>query len=434
MKLPTSTEAEEAVIAACLTDPDVFAEVSAVLSASDISDHGLRMVYDAMVSLSRSDAPIDVISVTDELSKTDAINMVGGIGYVLNIRSLVESTANVMHHARIVRSKAELRGMIAAYNDGAMMASQESATADEIRSKVDEMINDQVSTASSIKSIRDSSDELMEYYRAIMANEDQADVIKTHLPDLDRGLGVGGVGLGEVMVIAAPTSCGKSALALNIALRACKYDNVPTAIVSLEMPQRQIANRMVQTISGVNIRKVRDGLASSIDMAKIEDATNELSAMNLVTTHVVKGPEDLASQVKSMVRRYGIKLLVIDYLQLVPYEGSSKAEGISKISHRIKQLALECNIAVLLLAQVNREGAKREHITLHDLKDSGDIENDADIVLLMWPEGGDVNKAKQNSPMGPYISLDYCIAKNREGERGILGRFFFYAQMGRFKQ
>ena len=133
------------------------------------------------------------------------------------------------------------------------------------------------------------------------------------------------------------------------------------------------------------------------------------------------------------VQKNGVKLVIIDYLQLIPFSSKmGKAEGIASISHKIKQMALDLNIAVILLAQVNREGAKRGPLELYDLKDSGDIENDADVVLLMYPSKGSVEESKDTDHKGAFTSLNYKLAKNREGERGIGCFFKFYHCTGRF--
>jgi replicative DNA helicase len=136
-----------------------------------------------------------------------------------------------------------------------------------------------------------------------------------------------------------------------------------------------------------------------------------------------------------MVRSDGIKLLVVDYLQLIPFGTGrmSKNDAIANISHKIKQLALELDIAVLLLCQVGREGAKRDGgLMLYDLKDSGDIENDADVVLLLWPAEGDIDQSKKIDTYGPYIDMKYNVAKNREGQRDVKGHFQFRNHVGRF--
>ena len=193
---------------------------------------------------------------------------------------------------------------------------------------------------------------------------------------------------------------------------------------------------MTQALAGANLKQIQDKIMHEDKLARVNKALDTISEMPLYTIHTVKNPNDLASKARNLVRKYGIKLIVIDYLQLVPWssKAGSKTEGIADISHKIKQIALELNVSILLLSQVNRDGAKRETgLSIYDLKDSGDIENDADIVLLLWPKNGDIEGAKNHDDKGPYTELQYNIAKNREGERGIGGYLKFYHCLGRFK-
>lgn len=170
-------------------------------------------------------------------------------------------------------------------------------------------------------------------------------------------------------------------------------------------------------------------------MKRVEDANTRLSTeIPIFTSHSVRSADDLVSQTRQFVQKNGVKLVIVDYLQLIPFSSKmGKAEGIASISHKIKQMALDLNIAVILLAQVNREGAKRGPLELYDLKDSGDIENDADVVLLMYPSKGSVEESKDTYHKGAYTNLSYKLAKNREGERGIGCFFKFYHCTGRFE-
>jgi replicative DNA helicase len=260
-------------------------------------------------------------------------------------------------------------------------------------------------------------------------------VVRTNVGRLDLFLGNGGIAAGEVLTLAAPTSCGKSAFALYVALKAMIEQKVTVGYFSFEMPQKQIMKRMIQSISGVNVRNIQDGTADSSQADRFLKAASQAESLPLFTSHSVKSIEDLVGQARYLVRKKGAKLVVIDYLQLIGFNSKSmsKCEGIAHISHRIKQMALDLNVSVLLLAQVNREGAKRESgLSLYDLKDSGDIENDADAVLLMWPEKGDVESSKSKDDRGSYTSLFCKIAKNREGERDVLDSVKFYHCTGRF--
>jgi replicative DNA helicase len=300
---------------------------------------------------------------------------------------------------------------------------------------VDEGLSNLRAAESGVERISSSVEVLSKEFEEMQAGTFVRDVVRTHIPHLDEKLGAGGIGAGEVCIIAAPTSCGKSAVAINIALRAAKIESIPAAIFSFEMPQKQIARRMVQTMSGVNLRQIEENVATPAKVKAVNESSALLSKLPIFTSHSVKGADDLRSQIRLMVKNHGVKLVVIDYLQLIPYgKNVGKTEGISSISHKIKQIAVELEIGVLLLAQVNREGAKRESgLSLYDLKDSGDIENDADAVILMWPENGDVENAKKVDQHGPHTELQYSVAKNREGERDVRGIFKLYHCVGIIK-
>ena len=173
-----------------------------------------------------------------------------------------------------------------------------------------------------------------------------ADKFPTGITHLDEKLAEGGIGRGEVMVISAPTSCGKSALALFIALKAIHNDSIPTLIFSLEMPRKQIIKRMAQALSGANLKQIQEQVISDSNMEKVNDSLDKLSDIPLHTVHSVKSPDDLASKARYLVRKHGVKFIIIDYLQLIPWSknANSKAEGIADISHKIKQIALELNV------------------------------------------------------------------------------------------
>jgi replicative DNA helicase len=322
-----------------------------------------------------------------------------------------------------------------AYKLAAERSASEQMDSAEIQGQIDSELSLVNGSESGVEKISNSVELLKEEFKQMQEGTYVKDVVRTHIPHLDDKLGMGGIGAGEVCIIAAPTSCGKSAVAINIALRASKIDSVPCAIFSFEMPQKQIARRMIQTLSGVNLRQIEENVATPAKVKSVHAANELLAGLPIFTVHAVKGADDLRSQIRLLVRTQGVKLVVIDYLQLIPFgKNVGKTEGISSISHKIKQIAVELEIGILLLAQVNREGAKRESgLSLYDLKDSGDIENDADAVILMWPEGGDVESAKKVGPEGPFTELQYSVAKNREGERDVRGIFKLYHCVGIIK-
>ena len=433
---PHSVDAERKLIASCLFpgDSSVYDTVRPLVEAEDFYVLRFRLLYEAIGELSQLSHPIDIVSISEHLKSVGGLDKAGGIPGVMSLADgevYTESTAKF--YAKVVAEKSRLREIMKSCRIAVESVETEALTYDEIRSSLEAEITSRPLLSQDKSGIGASADELMGDIAKMQSGEDVADVVKTHTNNLDSELGNRGIAAGEVMTVAAPTSCGKSALALYIVSQAVAKDGHACGIFSLEMPQKQLTKRLTQVISGVNLRSVEDNVARPEQVSRVHETITGLKTMPVYTSHSVKSADDLYSQTKQFVQKQGVKLLVIDYLQLIPFSSKmGKAEGIASISHKIKQMAIDLNIAIILLAQVNREGAKNGRLKLYDLKDSGDIENDADVVLLMYPSNGDVDSSKSQDARGGYTNLTYEIAKNREGERDIGGKFKFYHCTGRF--
>ena len=435
--LPQNLSAEHAVISCCLLqgNSDAYDSISRILKSNDFYSLQHQLAFQGIADLANDGQPVDEIHLVEKLKVNNSIDEVGGVAGVFGLTEGAETTTSIKHYAGIVKEKSNLRKLHRSYRLAAEQAASEQLPASDIQGAVESDLGDDISSGTGIEKISTSVEVLKQEFQQMKDGTFVKDVVRTHIPHLDEKLGMGGIGAGEVCIVAAPTSCGKSAVAINIALRAAKADAVPTCIFSFEMPQKQIARRMIQTLSGVNLRQIEENVASTAKVKAVHAANETLSTLPIYTVHSVRGADDLKSQIRILVRKHGVKLVVIDYLQLIPFGNKlGKTEGISAISHKIKQIAVELGIGILLLAQVNREGAKRESgLSLYDLKDSGDIENDADAVVLMWPKGGDVESAKKVDAVGPYTELQYSVAKNREGERDVRGIFKLYHCVGIIK-
>lgn len=435
---PNNPDAEDAVLACCLIEdsPHNYNSVTEFVTADDFYFYRNQCIFRALGKLVEDSLPLDEIHLVEQLTRDNNLDEVGGISAIYSIMGKVETSLQMKYYADIVREKSNLRKMNRAYRTANESIIAQTDKAEDIKHRVDEAVNNIQFVKEKPNDLKDTAETIKEEFRQMMNGEFTTDALPTHIGDLDLQLGNGGIAPGEVVTLAAPTSCGKSALALNIALKSVTHNNAPCAVFSLEMPQKQLFKRMTQTLAGVNLKQIQAGVISEDNMKKVDDAIDQLHSVPLYTSHTVKSAEDLASQLRKLVDKQGVKLAVIDYLQLIPFNSGKvgKAEGIANISHKIKQLALELNIGILLLAQVNREGAKREggRLDIYDLKDSGDIENDADVVLLMYPYQGNFEDSKMTDSSGAYTLLEYKIAKNREGERGITGTFKFYHITGRF--
>ena len=433
--VPVNLEAESQTIGCCLLDPtgETYLKVKQTINSSDFYLFANQQVFSGLDYVYDKHNTVDELLIAEYLNGLGTLEEVGGYTGLLGFTENVGTVLQACHFADIVLEKSKLRQTIRACRIATEKATEEAEAADDIVMELADFVSS-TEPKSQVKQISEASGELLNDFELMLKGEYQKNVIRTYIPHLDEKLGSGGIAQGEVCVLAAPTSCGKSALALNIALRAAVNDSVPSLIFSLEMPRKQLVKRLVQAISGANLRQIQERVIKPEQMQKVRDAVKSVEELPIFTEHSVKSASDLLTKTKAMVKRHGIKLVVIDYLQLVPWNNRlSKNDGIAEISHKVKQLALETNLAVVLLCQVNREGAKRETgIGLYDLKDSGDIENDADIALLMYPKDGDIEGAKKVDNVGCYTQLEYIVAKNREGERGVRGQFQFRHLSGRF--
>jgi len=432
---PHNAEAEEGLIASCLLEDntEVYDSVTPIVQSGDFYLQRCKILFDTIGALALQNKPINDVAVLEHLKTVKGVDEVGGIAGLLAITAKASTPSQAVFFAHTVVEKSRLRSLMRSCRLAVEDVESEEKGYEEIRAELEDCIFSNPLPRQSNAKIGDSALELMEDIKRMQSGEYEPDVVKTHTNKLDEYLGNRGIAAGEVMTVAAPTSCGKSALALYIALQAVTKDGHSCGIFSLEMPQKQLTKRLAQVMSGVNIRMVEEKVASKEQMTRVNDTISTLTNLPIYTSHSVKNADDLCSQTRQFVHKYGVKILVIDYLQLIPFDArKGKAEGISNISHKIKQMAIDLNIAVILLAQVNREGVKSGKLKLYDLKDSGDIENDADIVLLMYPTEGDFESSKEFDNKGAYTKMYYEIAKNREGERDIGGMFKFYHCIGRF--
>jgi replicative DNA helicase len=434
--IPQNTEAEECLLSSFVTagGASKFDEVATMLEASDFYKVENQIIFKCMRQIVVSGNELDEISLSEELKKDGMLDEIGGIAGMMehvNKTGMVQ----VKMCAEIIKEKSNLRQLIKQFRSSVEEMQSEVKDSKEVSSEIESLLLGLNDMSDCDKSVKSALAEIQEEFESMLDGSYEADVVKTHIDHLDIKLHDGGIGMGEVCVIAAPTSCGKSQLALNIASRAVDRQGISAFIFSFEMPQKQVLKRMMHSMSGVNPRNIKAGLITEDEREKVRQSSKAVEGMNIFTSHSVRNVEDLMIQARSMVRKHGIKLIIIDYLQLVPWDANKfgKTAGVSDISHKVKQMAIELNIAVILLSQVNRDGARSEGgLEVYHLRDSGDIENDADVIIMMYPEHMDMNKASYKDNVGEYKNMVYKIGKNREGERDLMGNFKFYNQYGRF--
>lgn len=434
--LPKNLEAEQALLSCLCVEgtTDAYDSIASTVKKEDFYEYKNSLVFNAISSLASKGDAIDIISLCEELKQLGNLEDVGGSIEVMARTDRVTTSTSTKYFASIVREKSKLRDMIKSFRIGLEDSLSEEKKAHEISGAIQSKLIELEVGSDDKSPVKESVNDLKKDFADMLSGEYTHSAVETHIGHLDEKLGCRGIGLGEVMVIAAPTSCGKSQLALNICARNISRDNTPCGVISLEMPQKQIIKRLTACMSGVPLAKIQDNVASEDDMLMVNDALEQIEKAPLYTIHSVKNINDLTAQIRALHRRHQVKLVVVDYLQLIPFSSAnSKAEAVSDMSHKIKQLALDLNIAIVLLSQVNREGSRsHEGLELYHLRDSGDIENDADVIVLMWPFNTDLADSKRTDATGTYALMKYKIAKNREGERDLKGQFKFFNQYGRF--
>src|SRR6266545_1964120 len=420
---PHNTEAEECVLGSLMIDPEGIETVTAFLPAGDFYHPRNRDIYGAMLGLFDRRQPTGFVMVGDELDRSGQLDAVGGAAYVSRLLTVVPTSIHLEHYARVVQRTAVMRRLIAAAGRIAAIGYEDEA---DVRSALERAEQElfrvtQLRVGREFQHIREV---LAEYLEQIQfAAGDQATGkagVPTGFVDLDRLLG--GLQRSDLIVLAARPSLGKTALALNIARNCGVRFNQTTAIFSVEMSRSQIAQRFLSTESTVDSTRIREGRLSETDLRRLGEALDVLSAAPI---YIDDTPSIGIGEVRAKARRlhseHPLDLVIVDYLQLVGGSGpENRVQEISEISRSLKALARELNVPVLALSQLSRAVESRSpHIPmLSDLRDSGSIEQDSDVVIFIYRE--DVYD-RESDRKG---ITDLHIAKHRNGPTGVVSLLF----------
>lgn len=418
--MPNNIEAEQAVLGSILIDDTAAEMLIPILRENDFYLAANRTIFAAMRALQQESKPVDTVSVADALETSRKLDEVGSIEYLNLLAESVPSAASGDHYADIVKRDALIRRVINAGNniakfgyesvsgtDALANAEREVyAIAEDITQK--ELVKADVALGIAMKKIQDAQ----------LGNLPK-NIIFTDFPSLDRM--TRGLKPGEMVLIAARPSVGKTAFALNIAANACLNHNKTVAIFSLEMPGELLVKRMLSYVSKVSLTKMdmRGGLSSSVDNGKLYDAFRRLSETQLyIDDYSLNGPSDVLSKCRRLKRERGLDLVIIDYLQLMTNAGAAgrdnnRQQEVSDMSRKMKIYAKELDVPIILLSQMSRDVEKRDQHTpmLSDLRESGAIEQDADMVMFL-------NKESKFNPAVPENLVKLLIRKNRNGPVG----------------
>ncbi len=416
-ELPHSQEAELAVIGSALTNPHSVAESAEIVRADDFYFPQNRIIYAAILELFNENTPIDFVTVSDRLTQEDKLDAVGGITYLRNAAREVPTTRHVSYYSEIIRDKAILRSLISSANIIGDLAYSEADKVERVVDRAEQLIFD-IASSREKSDILPISEIFMGSYSELVENSMNKDGItglSTGFTELNKR--TGGFHGGELILIAGRPGMGKSSFAVNIAEHVSIYDKKTVAIFNLEMPKEQIVNRIICSQAMVNSGKMRTGDISGEDWEKIGSVVDKVATAPI---YIDDTASITVSEIRAKCRRLkqtkNLELIVIDYLQLMQSSGraDNRQQEISEISRSLKILAKELNIPVIALSQLSRASESRsdKRPMLSDLRESGAIEQDADMVMFLYRDDY-YNKDTDEKNLAECI-----IAKNRSGEIG----------------
>ena len=417
---PHDIEAEQAVIGSMLTDKTAVSDSIEVLKEEDFYREDNRLIYSAMLNLYNKAEPIDLITVKAELESMGKFEAAGGFEYIAGLPEKVPTTANALKYIKIVEEKSQLRKLISTANQIIELGYDPTEEVEDIMDAAEKKIFDlsQGKSEKGYTAIKDILVESVTQLEELYRRKQHVTGISTGFIDLDyRTAGLHG---SELILIAARPAMGKSAFALNIAANAALRANTPVAIFSLEMSKEQMVNRILCSEAMVDSNKVRTGKLEDEDWAKIAEATGPISESGI---YVDDTPGLSVMEIRARARKLklekNIGLIVIDYLQLVQgssKKSSSREQEIAEISRSLKILAKELNVPVIALSQLSRAVEQRpdHRPMLSDLRESGSIEQDADIVMFLYRDDY-YNEDSEKKGVAEVI-----IAKQRSGSTGTV--------------
>ena len=386
---PHSVESEQSILGSILLDKDAIITVTETIKPDDFYKEAHKIIYECMITLSNKGEPIDLITLTEELRKQGHLNDIGGISYITSLSTIVPTTSNVKYYADIVKEKSVLRKLIKASNEIINLGYSGATKIEDVLEQAEKSIFDisQEKTSDDFKSINLVLMDAYDMIEKLYTNKSDVTGITTGFKDLNKK--INGLQRTDLILIAARPAMGKTAFSLNLVQNAALKGDASVAVFSLEMSKEQLVQRMLSSQSSVELKKIKTGTLNDNDWPRIIDAMAVLSDAKI---HIDDTPGIKISELRSKCRKLkiekGLDLVLIDYLQLMEGEGNneSRQQEISKISRSLKILAKELNCPVVALSQLSRAPEQRadHRPMLSDLRESGAIEQDADIVMFLY--------------------------------------------------
>jgi replicative DNA helicase len=418
---PRSLEAEKSILGSILLLPQCCDDVALIVRPEDFYDEANRKLYEHLREMHDANKRIDLTLLVERLKDSGDLEPIGGMAYLGEVMNSVATAAHAAEYSEVVRDKATLRSLIYASTEILRDAYDTGQEPRELLSGAEQKIFQILERrgGGAVSNIRDILTEAMSRIDARMKNEHAIGGIETGFTDFD-GL-TGGLHDGELIILAARPSMGKTALALNIAEYTSMQAQIPTLFVSLEMSAVELGDRMLCSIAEVNGQRLRNGTISNEDRRRLVEKAGEMSLAPLfVDDTPSRTVTEIAAAARRLKRKDGLGLVVIDYLQLIEPDNSKdpRQEQVAKIARRLKGLARELKVPVMCLAQLNRqaEASKDNKPRLSHLRESGAIEQDADVVMFVHRE--EYYQTNEEDRQRVAGQAELIISKQRNGPIG----------------
>jgi replicative DNA helicase len=421
--VPHNIEAEQAVLGALLIDPDAIFRVNTFLRADDFYVERHRWLYDSILALHDRGEAVDFVTLCDELERREQLAELGGAAYITWLIDATPTALNVEHYGRIVERTSTLRRLIGAAGEIAALAYEDNDDVDEVVDRAEQILFgvSQQRITRDIVPIRDVVSEYYDRVNYLYEHKGETIGVPTGFRQVDKLLG--GLQNSDLIIVAARPGMGKTSLLLSFALNAARKYNQRVAIFSLEMSAEQLVQRLISAETGIDSQRLRIGNLREEEWPNFIQATGALSDTMIFIDDT---PSISSMQVRTKARRlyaeYGLDMIVIDYLQLM--QGDRRTENrvqeISFLSRTLKGLARELNIPVVVASQLSRAVEQRndKRPMLSDLRESGSIEQDADIVIFIYRD-------EYYSPETDQANIaEIIVSKHRNGPTGMVPLFF----------
>jgi len=421
---PQNIEAEQSVLGSLLIDPDAMVTVGSFLRPEDFYRETHGMVYDAIRTLNERHIAADFVTVVDELERRDQLETVGGASYLSSLINAVPTSVHVEHYARIIERQSTLRRLIAAAGQIAALAYEDQGEVDQVIDKAEQLLFEvsQRRISRELVHIKELIADYYDHVEFMLEHPGESFGLPVGFTDLDRLLG--GLQKSDLIIIAARPSMGKSSLAISMAVNSAVKSNAVVALFTLEMSGEQVAQRMLQGRAGIPSDKLRKGNISELEWDHFTKASADLSEVQIFIDDTPSpSPTEIRTKARRLMAEKGLDLIIIDYLQLMQASdrrSENRVQEISYISRALKGVARDLNVPVIALSQLSRAVESRENKmpVLSDLRESGSIEQDADIVMFIYREA----MYDENTERGQVTDLR--IAKHRNGPTGQVQLYF----------